>query len=105
MKQSVDFVVLGGTDYEFVAAGATNQVLGTAGATNDLLERIVVSVNTSATSAVSIKDGSDTAISVVPANTPIGVFTVEIGARSRTGGWQITTGAGVSVIGVGQFSI
>jgi hypothetical protein len=105
MKQPVEHVVVGGTDYEAVAVSQTNQVLGTAGSVNDLLARLNVSVTTSATSAVSIKDGIDTAIEVVPANTPIGQYTVELGIRSRTGAWQITTGAGASAIAVGQFSI
>lgn len=105
MKKGLEYVAIGGDDYEEVAPSATNQVLGTAGATNDFLQRLQVNVTTSATSNVAIKDGTDTAITVVPANTPIGVYTVELGIRSRNGAWQITTGAGVAVVAVGQFSI
>lgn len=105
MKRALEWVGVGGEDYEFVAPSATNQVLGTAGATNDFLQRLTVNVTTSATSNVAIKDGSDTAITVVPANAPIGVYNVELGIRSRSGAWQITTGAGASAIAVGQFSI
>ena len=93
--------------YEEVAASATTQVLGPTGGAGDKLFALVVNVTTSATGTVAIKDGSDTAITVVPANTPIGAFTLsfgEFGARSRTGAWQITTGAGASVVAVGDFS-
>lgn len=105
MKRALDYVCVGGDDYEYVAPSATNQVLGTAGALNDYIARLSVNVTTSATGNVQIKDGADTAITVVPANTPIGVYTVELGIRSKSGAWQVTTGAGASVVAVGQFSI
>ena len=91
------------TAYQAVAASQTLTVLG-AGLAGALLERLVVVVATSATSAVSIRDGAGGAdISVVPANAPVGVYHVEIGARARSAGWRVTTAAGVSVIAVGQF--
>lgn len=105
MKQSLEFVGVGGTDYETVGASATDQVLGGAGALNDLIARLVVTVNTSATSTLSIKDGAGASIPLVAANAPIGTFDIEIGARSKAGAWSVTTGAGVTVVAVGQFSI
>ena len=105
MKQSLEYIAVGGTDYETVAASATAQVLGTAGSINDLIARLVVTVGTAATSTVSIKDGAGAAIPIVAANTPIGVYTVEVGVRSRSGAWSVTTGAGATVVAVGQFSI
>ena len=98
--------LLGGMDYETVAAGVgTPQALGGTGAAGDLLSHLIVNVATAATSNVSIKDGSDTAIEVVPANigSGVGPYTVYLGLKSRTGAWQITTGAGVSVIAAGLF--
>lgn len=92
------------TDYETVAVSQTDQVLGTAGAVGDLLERLVVSVATSATSTVSIKDGSGGAIVITAANTPIGVYSVSVGAKSNSGAWKVTTGAGATVVAVGKFS-
>lgn len=89
--------------YETVAASQTNQVLGGTGATGDYLHRIVVAVATTATSTVSVIDGSTTVLSI-PANTPIGVYSVELNARSATGSWKITTGAGASLLAVGIFS-
>lgn len=105
MKRAMSYVNVGGDDWEFVDAGQTNQVLGTAGAVGDYIARLSVNVTTSATGNVQIKDGSNAAITVVPANTPIGVYTVELGLRSKQGAWQVTTGAGASVIAIGQFSI
>lgn len=88
--------------YETVAASQTDQVLGGTGAIEDRLERLVITVNTAATSTVSIKDGT-TAIPIMPANTAIGVYSVDIGAMSQHGAWSVTTGAGVTVIAIGDF--
>lgn len=95
-----------GTDFETVAAGQTDQVLGPVGKIGDILARLIVTVATAATSAVSIKDGAAGAsIPIVPAVTPVGVYAVEIGARSAAaGGWRITTAAGVTVVAVGRFA-
>lgn len=93
------------TMYEAVAAGQTTQTIGVSGAIGDLLERVIVTVVTSgATGTVAIKDGADTAITIVAASTPIGCYSIDIGARSKTGAWQITTGAGATAIAVGRFS-
>lgn len=92
------------TMYEAVAASQTTQTIGATGALGDLLERVIITVVTSATGTVAIKDGGDTAITISAANTPIGVYSVEIGARSKTGAWQITTGAGATAIAVGRFT-
>lgn len=95
------------TDYETVAASQTDQILGAVGAVGDILERLIVSVETSATSTVSIKDGGGSAIVIAAANTPIGVYSVDIGARcisATTPGWKVTTDAGVTVLAVGKFT-
>lgn len=89
--------------YETVAASQTTQVLGGTGATGDYLHRIVVAVATAATSTVTVYDSSTTVLSI-PANTTIGVYSIEINALSATGAWKITTGAGVTVVAVGIFS-
>jgi len=95
------------TDWEAVAASQTTKVLGATGATGDILERLVCVVATAATAQVQIRDGSGgTDITVFP-NSPgggIGTYVVELGMTSFAGGWYVTTGAGVSVIGVGLFT-
>ncbi len=101
-----DGKALGGNEYETVAAGATNQALGATGAVGDQLESLIIVVATAATAAVSIKDGADGAISIFP-NSPgggIGTYVVPVKLRSRTGAWQVTTGAGASVIATGNFT-
>jgi hypothetical protein len=95
-----------GSSYETVAASQSAQVLGGTGAKGDYLARIICVVATAATAATSIKDGSDTAISILP-NSPgggVGTYVIEVGLFSRSGAWQVTTGAGVSVIACGTFS-
>lgn len=105
MKVALEPVLVGGADYEYVPPGATAQVLGTAGAMSDHLARLVVNVTTPATSSVSIQDGTDAAIVLVPATTPVGAYSIELGLKARIGPWKVTTGAGVSLIAVGQFSL
>ena len=92
-------------EYETVAASQTDQVIGATGAIGDYLAGLVIVVATAATAAVSIKDGS-TSISVFP-NSPgggIGTYYVPLGIKSVSGSWKITTGAGSSVIAVGDFT-
>lgn len=96
-------VRIGGEDYETVAASQTAQVLGTAGSVGDFIGRLIITVTTAATSTVALLDNA-TSIPIMAANTAIGVYVVEIGARSVSGAWKVTTGAGVSVLAVGKFS-
>jgi hypothetical protein len=94
-----------GNDYETVAAGQTTQTLGATGAKGDLLTLVVCVVSTAATGTVAIKDGSETAITILP-NSPgagVGTYVIPLNLVSRTGAWQITTGAGVAVIATGEF--
>lgn len=97
-----------GGEYETVAASQTDQALGATGAAGDKLVGLVIVVATAATSAVSIKDGTaGNAISVFPASPGggVGTYNVALGLISRAaGGWSVTTGAGVSVIAVGNFT-
>lgn len=95
------------TDYEAVGASATDQILGASGAKGNILERLIVTVNTSLTSTVSIKDGNGSSIPIVAANSAIGVYALDIGARcvnTTTPGWSVTTGAGATVLAIGKFT-
>jgi hypothetical protein len=89
--------------YETVAASQTAQVLGGSGAVGDYLHRIVVTVTATGTSTLSVLDNSTTVLTMA-ANTPIGVYSLEINAASASGPWKITTGAGVTVMAVGFFT-
>lgn len=96
--------------YETVAASQTAQVLGASGKTGDKIEKLIVTVATAATSTVSLLDntgGSLITIPIAAANTPIGVYVVDFGPggiAATSGGWKITTGAGATVLAIGQFS-
>ena len=95
-----------GYEYETVAASQTAQVLGNTGAAGDYLHRLIITVNTAATSAVGLTDGSLSPILLVPniIGAGVGVYSIEINAASISGAWKVTTGAGVTVMAVGQFS-
>lgn len=91
--------------YKAVAASQTDAILGTAGTPKgDYLHRVIVSVATAATGTCSIKDGGGSSIVLTAANTPIGVYPVEINAISSAGPWKVTTGAGATVLAIGRFS-
>ena len=100
---------VGGTDYKGVGASATNTVLGATGAAGDYLGGVLIIPGTTAAGAVSVKDGALTAISVFAGGgtTPLISlipFFVPLGVKSVDGGWQVTTGANVTVVGVGDFT-
>jgi len=91
--------------YEHVASSQTAQVLGGTGAVGDYLHRLICTVSTAATSAVTILDGSTSHV-ILPNNvgSGLGAYVIDIEAASSTGAWKVTTGAGVEVIAVGIFS-
>lgn len=100
-------VVAASQTYETVAASQTAQVLGASGATGDYIDSILVIPATTspgnvllldnATSITVFTGGASSVSNLVP-------FTISIGAISASGAWKITTGANVSVIGIGNFS-
>lgn len=62
-------------------------------------------VATALTSQVQIKDGGGAAITVFPNNAiGVGTYYVPIKARSVSGAWKVTTGAGSSVFATGDFT-
>lgn len=95
-------------DYETVAASQTTQTLGATGAVGDYICDLVVIPATTAPGSVQIKDGSDAAVTVFTGGgssvSNLVPFSAVRGARSKTGAWQVTTGANVSVFAVGKFT-
>jgi hypothetical protein len=94
-------------EYLTVAASQTDSVLG-GGAKGDYLAALLIIPATSAAGAVSIKDGSNS-ISVfagggTTALTDLKPFRVEIGLKSLSGPWKVTTGTNVSVVAIGNFT-
>lgn len=102
----------GSTAYETVAASQTNQVLGTNGNKGDVIERLVIVPATTSPGAVAIRDGNNTAVTVFAGGatsvadlTPI---VIELGMMATDAdspvGWDVTTGANVSVVAIGRFT-
>ena len=97
------------SDYEKVAASQTDQVMGT-GAAGDRLDAILVipanlnpgeiSIEDGATNTIIFAGGTGSVGSLIPFLIPLGTQ----GIVSVSGGWEVTTGANVSVIGFGQFT-
>lgn len=95
------------TDYETVAASQTDQVCGPVGGQGDVLEALVIIPGTTSPGAVLLEDGSETAFTVFTGGassvadlTPI---TLKLGMRSRSGGWEVTTGSNVTAVCIGRF--
>lgn len=102
----------GGFEYETVAASQTDQILGATGAAGDYLQGLLITPGTAAAGAVSIKDGNGSSIPIFAGGgtTPLPTlapFFAYVGAKcvnATTPGWKVTTGANVTVIGVGDFT-
>ncbi|MES2904146.1 MAG: hypothetical protein V4696_08180 [Pseudomonadota bacterium] len=98
----------GAREHETVAASQTDQMLGASGAAGDVLDGLLVIPATTSPGAVSIEYGS-TNITVFAGGTDsvgdLRPFWIELGSiASVGGGWEITTGANVSVIATGDFT-
>lgn len=97
----------GAGEYETVAASQTAQVLGATGAAGDYLSGLlVIPASTSpgqvllldnATSITVFAGGASSVTSLIPFFIPCGMISV-------SGAWKVTTGANVSVIGIGNFT-
>lgn len=96
------------SSYETVAASQTGQVLGGSGAIGDYLARIIITPALAACGVVTVLDNATPIISfaggATTALTDLLPKTIEIGAKSASGAWKITTGASVAVVGIGNFT-
>lgn len=102
---SIAKVVAG--EYETVAASQTAQALGATGATGDFISHLLVIPATTspgnvllldnATSITVFAGGASSVSNLVP-------FVIPLAMISASGAWKVTTGASVSVIGVGDFT-
>lgn len=95
--------------YETVAASQTGQVLGGgAGQLGDEISHLVIRPATTSPGAVTLLDGA-TSIVIFPGGadsvTQLIPFCVPLMMNSQVGSWSVTTGANVSVIAVGKFSV
>lgn len=105
MAQNAPTAMPFGTMYETVAASQTAQALGPTGASGDYIKYLVIVPATTGAGSVALLDGS-TSISVYATGTlsDLKPIVIPLGIHSNTGAWKITTGANVSVIGIGQFT-
>lgn len=108
--QSINNNVIPGV-YNTVAASQATQKLsaaqaGNTGAVGDYLESLIIVAGTTTPGAVTLFDGVTTILSI-PAGTATVlpyVSYIPIRAYSKSGSWNITTGASVSVMAIGKFT-
>jgi hypothetical protein len=94
-------------EYETVAASQTAQVLGGTGATGDYLSGVLIIPATTSPGAVTLLDNATSIPIFVGGASSVSTlipFFVQIGAKSASGAWKLTTGANVSAIGIGNFT-
>ena len=94
--------------YEWVDASQSSQVIGVTGGVGDLMKRLIIIPNTTGAGTVTLQDGSNTAMDIHKGGgtlVDLKPFVVEIQARSAAGAWKVTTGANVTVIAVGDFTV
>lgn len=96
-----------GYEYETVAASQTAQALGATGGTGDFISHVLVIPATTAPGVVTLLDNA-TSIPIFVGGSGsvsnLAPFAIPLGMKSVSGAWKITTGANVSVIGVGDFT-
>lgn len=96
-------------DYETVAASQADQIMGATGAIGDYLAGVLIVPAQIDCGVVSIKDGSGSVITVFAGGATTNLvalipFFVPLGIKCMGAGWKVTTGVGVSAIGVGNFT-
>jgi hypothetical protein len=107
MANAVELSLYG--EYETVAASQSNQAMGGADArVGNYLSGLLVIPATTSPGAITIADGTGSAITVFTGGASsvsnLVPFFIPLGVVSRAGAWKVTTGADVSVIGVGDFT-
>lgn len=94
--------------YQTVAASQTGKVLGTAGAKGDFIAGILIVPATTSPGNIVLIDGS-TSITIFTGGATsvqgLAPIYVTLCMFSSSGPWSITTGANVSIIAMGSFSV
>lgn len=101
----VAFADIPRTDYEYVAASQSGQKLGPVGGAGDVIDRLVIIPDTVAAGTVWLHDGGGLSQKVFVSGTlaDLKPIVVDLGMRSVSGDWSVTTGANVHVLAVGRF--
>lgn len=97
-----------GRNYETVAASQTAQAMGATGATGDVFDGLWVVPASTSPGVVTILDNA-TSINVFAGGATslsnLAPFWINLNSiASVSGAWKVTTGASISVIGVGKFT-
>jgi hypothetical protein len=104
---TVSITDISNAEYETVAASQTAQVIGATGATGDYISHITVTPTTLSPGVVTLLDNA-TSIAVFAGGATslsnLAPFTIVLGAKSTSGAWKLTTGAGLSCIAFGNFT-
>lgn len=97
------------TDYELIPASQTASKCGPTGGQGDILERLIIVPETTGAGTVKLRDGNGEAVThsfnVFVAGTlqDLKPHVINLGMRSVSADWNVTTGANVHVICVGRF--
>lgn len=87
--------------YFLIAGGQTTATIGAVGAAGDYLESITFSAGATPT-ATTLFDGATAVLVFTP--TTLTATSYRIGAYSKSGKWNVTTGTNVTAFAVGKFS-
>lgn len=93
--------------YETVAASQTAQVLGSTGAAGDYLAGLlIVPASVSPGNVILLDNAVSITVFAGGTNslTELRSFYLPFGLKSASGAWKVTTGANVSVVGMGLFT-
>lgn len=91
--------------FETVAAGQTAQVMGTAGAKGDFISGVLVTPAATTIGVVTLLDGATSIPLVIGGTFTLTPFYIPLNIFSASGAWSITTGASVTCIVTGSFSV
>lgn len=104
---TVNITDISNAEYETVAASQTAQALGATGATGDYISGLLVIPATTSPGVVTLLDNATSIPVFVGGATSVSnlvPFFIPLGMKSVSGAWKVTTGANVSVIGIGNFT-
>lgn len=97
----------GAGEYETVAASQTAQILGATGAVGDYIAGLLVIPATTSPGNVLLLDQATSITVFVGGATSVSnlvPFFIPLGMKCVGTSWKVTTGANVSVIGIGNFT-
>ena len=95
--------------YTQINASQSAATLGSAGALGDHLDTIIIIPLTASPGAVSLQDGTQTAVTLFAGSGLLGSLAdpipvqLKLDVVSQYGAWKVTTGSNVAVLAIGEF--